>query len=530
MSNYRFKTLAECTVYKIKAAAIVDIEQEYENGRNDKASLTNALLVAAAGAVKIKGETFSGSATLEAHTADDVLQISGGTSAKMTVADTKFLSLEAGRNDPASLANGLLKSSAGSVKIKGTTFNGTRTDAPANFVRDDQAPYGDPDNPLIPAYAPDFPTPSHVTENDTTQGVPGSIPLSNVMPASGGTSDKLYSAQDEIDRNEIPNLSLIPTTASGGPVAWLIRNVSRVGTWNLTAWETARNTALKALYKLAEHFNLLGVDTVGEYAGGGLTAPPIPAVRSVETISDTILRIDVPLNLRTDFYLVYSSVDNYTTSIGRIDPPYIYLDDTVGVAGTTRSYKILAGNTVGNSAKSDAVSGTTATSRTASLAKTRIREAIKYGLGTIIAGTPIGDYTFQSTIREVCDPPKHPQGFRECIAVNLLFGKDQSAESSVMKQGDNQGLLHESFIVTLDCYMNENDDPALAQDKLLADLQAYFGKYSYIPDAYGNATAFNCIFQDAIPFGLKIQNPNCGITVTFRVWYRIYRSNPLRSA
>ena len=40
--NYRFKTLTEETTYKFKDAAIVPLEQEYENSRNDAAGLTNA--------------------------------------------------------------------------------------------------------------------------------------------------------------------------------------------------------------------------------------------------------------------------------------------------------------------------------------------------------------------------------------------------------------------------------------------------------------------------------------------------------
>lgn len=47
----------------------------------------------------------------------------------------------------------------------------------------------------------DIPTVNHLTANDTLEGVAGLIPLSDVMPASGGTSDKLYSAAEEVTRN-----------------------------------------------------------------------------------------------------------------------------------------------------------------------------------------------------------------------------------------------------------------------------------------------------------------------------------------
>jgi hypothetical protein len=59
-------------------AELASANTAYENGRNDPASLTNAKLAASAGAVKIKGTTYSGSADLEAHTAEEVVKSAGG--------------------------------------------------------------------------------------------------------------------------------------------------------------------------------------------------------------------------------------------------------------------------------------------------------------------------------------------------------------------------------------------------------------------------------------------------------------------
>ena len=56
--------------------------------------------------------------------------------------------------------------------------------------------------------------------------------------------------------------------------------------------------------------------------------------------------------------------------------------------------------------------------------------------------------------------------------------------------------------------------------KLLADLQAMMADYTV------NNTVFNSAYYSSTPFGLDLNQPNCGIVVTFRIWYRIYQTNP----
>ena len=161
MPSYRFKTQAAQTSFKFVAAAILQIVQEYENGRNSGAATG---IIVQGQAVVQKGTMYNGTVIEESHTAADL----------------------------------------------------------------------------------DKPTPAHVTENDTTGLVDGLIPLSDVMPASGGTSDKLYSA----------------------------------------AQEQTRNTPDAAKYEDGEHFNKWGEDTEGSYVSGGVDAPTAPFL-DLAVISDT---------------------------------------------------------------------------------------------------------------------------------------------------------------------------------------------------------------------------------------------------
>ena len=58
-----------------------------------------------------------------------------GTLANLAATDAAFLALEGTRNDPASLTNAKLAASAGAVKIKGTTYSGTLIPPPVCTLR-----------------------------------------------------------------------------------------------------------------------------------------------------------------------------------------------------------------------------------------------------------------------------------------------------------------------------------------------------------------------------------------------------------
>lgn len=64
---------------------------------------------------------------------------------------------------------------------------GNRTDANPTNVKTGTGTYGANGTEFTPSYSPDFASPSNVLENDTTDGVTGTIPLSAVKATSGGT-------------------------------------------------------------------------------------------------------------------------------------------------------------------------------------------------------------------------------------------------------------------------------------------------------------------------------------------------------
>ena len=173
--------------------------------------------------------------------------------------------------------------------------------------------------------------------------------------------------------------------------------------------------------------------------------------------------------------------------------------------------------------------------------RSRIRSAALYGLrnriisgGTAIRYSSSGNTTVSSegyynTISRAFDPSRTFEQFDEYPCVNVFVDNEDCDNVSNVQIDQNQGLLHNSFILQMDCFLNDNNDPALAQDKILHDIQKYFGINYYIPDENGVATAFNCYYDSSLTFGTDRTTPNCGITIRYRVWYRQQLTNPSQS-
>jgi len=125
----------------------------------------------------------------------------------------------------------------------------------------------------------------------------GLIAQSGILPAYGGTCNKLYSAAEEITRNEIPDLTLIPTPATGGPAAWLERNVPRVGTLDLyavmLAFELGRNSpADPNFYQQGHSFMQFGATINGLLPPGGVIIPPFcPGVIDAQPYAQGCIKV-----------------------------------------------------------------------------------------------------------------------------------------------------------------------------------------------------------------------------------------------
>jgi hypothetical protein len=187
---------------------------------------------------------------------------------------------------------------------KGTTYNGT--------VIEESHTAADLDKP----------TANHVTENDTTGLVDGLIPLSDVMPASGGTSDKLYSAAQEIARNSGASVSII---------------------------------------KQGETVKQINIDYLGTYSES-LAAPGASALGTPEVLSNTSIRVFYGWPTTATKLYLERSTDGATwgTAVEMTAGTY-YTDVTGLTAGIAYYWRARAWNSTGYSAYSTSVTATTRT-------------------------------------------------------------------------------------------------------------------------------------------------------------------------
>ena len=240
----------------------------------------------------------------------------------------------------------------------------------------------------------DKPTANHVTENDTTGLVTGEIPLSDVMPASGGTSDKLYSAAEEIARNTISKLKVL--------LGWVYKH--------------------------------LGADVEGAYAG--VSAPTAP-VLAATVISSTRVRLTWTYganasNLQPKYKTVGGSYGNFGSALTT------YTVDVTGLtAGTAYVFKIMAHNGAGDTDSNEVTVTTNASTDciasliTASLVTAEAAVTTANGYNTNVAYCEQERLTDRKNDRypmvtvagpyQTFDPDVHARGTEDTLEYTLFY-------------------------------------------------------------------------------------------------------------
>lgn len=146
--------------------------------------------------------------------------------------------------------------------------------------------------------------------------------------------------------------------------------------------------------------------------------------------------------------------------------------------------------------------------------RSRIRSAIIYGLKQITKANG-----YYNDIVSVYSPERSPENQSNYPIINVYIENEQCENSYNTRINQNEGALRNSFIIRMTCYIKSSNDTELEKDKILADIQKYFGNYYWIPDSGGNATCQVCYYDSSDPFGAYENSPNGGIVVNYRVWY-----------
>lgn len=156
--------------------------------------------------------------------------------------------------------------------------------------------------------------------------------------------------------------------------------------------------------------------------------------------------------------------------------------------------------------------------------RTAIKNAIIYAFENRINTT--NGYNYNYVIN---DPPKSHEQFAKLPAVNLSFGMEMCSNwetGNHLQKWGNEAKLHNMVDMVLDIYHMDGNNSTLAAENILYDVQKYLGNNYYIPDSNNNRTVFNCIYKDSIQFGVDVNKPNCGISITYVIWYNQLLTSP----
>lgn len=170
--------------------------------------------------------------------------------------------------------------------------------------------------------------------------------------------------------------------------------------------------------------------------------------------------------------------------------------------------------------------------------RSRIRQAILYALrNRIKSGEPtvrhsasstgiVSNEGYYLTILDAFDPPRTVEQMVQFPSINVFCINEVCEDINNTQIQQNTSLISNSFILRLECFIHNENDPALECDKLLADLQRYFGTNYFIPDENGNATAMAIYYAGHEILGTEMTRPNIYMNVDFKIWYRQRTNNP----
>lgn len=131
---------------------------------------------------------------------------------------------------------------------------------------------------------------------------------------------------------------------------------------------------------------------------------------------------------------------------------------------------------------------------------------------------------YNYTYSDVYDPPRNMEGMRCYPTVNILYGEERRINDR--HQIGNNPLYDILLPVQFDVFLHDVNDTSLAQDKVLADFQKYYGYNYYLKPAGEDRTIFEMAWLSDIPWGTEREVPNCGISIEFEVFYSIRVNDP----
>lgn len=155
--------------------------------------------------------------------------------------------------------------------------------------------------------------------------------------------------------------------------------------------------------------------------------------------------------------------------------------------------------------------------------KTNIRTALSYNLKQITIANgyfnTVGQVFYSIPTRGAI------QDYPSCV---LLWGETptETPEGTGSRVDQSDSLLHKLASLTTLWYLKEGNDPALAREQLLADVEYRIGNYSHIPDSLGARTCLHAWIDSEEPISWNYNEPLIGQKIDIKIRYRQQITDP----
>lgn len=133
---------------------------------------------------------------------------------------------------------------------------------------------------------------------------------------------------------------------------------------------------------------------------------------------------------------------------------------------------------------------------------------------------------YNTTVRNVYCPAIELDNMIEYPSINIISLADNCANDSMNNHEPRK--LFNSLTLTMDCVLNTIENSRQERNKLLADIQKYFGINWGIPNEFGVHTSFNCFYESSTPWGIDKMRPFTGITISYVIWYDQNQFDPMK--
>ena len=143
-------------------------------------------------------------------------------------------------------------------------------------------------------------------------------------------------------------------------------------------------------------------------------------------------------------------------------------------------------------------------------AKTRLRKALAYNFAKI---TQAEGYT--NDIGDIFTSYVDRGRISNWPGVVLIPGVER-----VLNEDMSDDLLHKELDISGMAYLREAEDPDLAREEILADIETMIGRNFTLQDEAGDESCLVCWMTGSEPFGMVANEPQIGIAFGIKIRYR----------